>query len=274
METFLAILVDQQSIERLGLSLVVSSARPLGFIALFPILALYNLPRGLMMSGVSFGLAVPVMPMIFADAAVFPDLDIIDASLLFAKELVIGALTMLPFALPFWAASVAGAVVEQTSGLGAATEGKEFGGAFSDLFFWILVAILFTAGGFYQLLLEQFYNSYLVWPVFSLAPQATAELWLYLMGMLDTVMMFAWMMALPLLGLFFLIDTVTGLAYRYTPQFNPMMESSGYKVVAITIALIPFCMIFLQSGMQFLVSMKAGLAELQGLVTLERMEVP
>lgn len=138
--------------------------RPLGLTLLFPLLNTRSLGTALIRNGVLLALMVPVLPVVYEQAAQLRGWGWLQQ---LPGELLIGVILGFCAAIPFWAVDMAGFLIDTLRG---ATMGAVYNPAmamqtslFGLLFNQFLCALFFLGGGI-NLLLSALYDSYRAFP--------------------------------------------------------------------------------------------------------------
>ncbi|CAJ0993999.1 EscT/YscT/HrcT family type III secretion system export apparatus protein [Sodalis praecaptivus] len=138
--------------------------RPLGLTLLFPLLNTRSLGTALIRNSVLLALMVPVLPLVYEQAAQLRGWGWLQQ---LPGELLIGVILGFCAAIPFWAVDMAGFLIDTLRG---ATMGSVYNPAmamqtslFGLLFSQFLCALFFLGGGI-NLLLSALYNSYRAFP--------------------------------------------------------------------------------------------------------------
>lgn len=206
--------------------------------AITPFLSYLGL-RGLLRIVVSGALAIPAI-LGLPDALLAARPDALTLLSLVLKEAVIGVALGLLMGLPFWAAEMAGAAIDQqrfavsaqTTAPDQRTETSVIG-----LFFGLLyLGYLISVDG-HLMLLEILYGSYQLWPALSLLPSAAPPMDLAL-GFLQSLMTLALLLAGPIIFLLLLSDLGVAAMARFAPQMNAMMLAMQVKSLLIAGAIL------------------------------------
>jgi type III secretion protein T len=198
----------------------IAMARATGIVIMTPVFARLGL-TGLLRTGVAFVISLPILgtalPLIH-DATPLVLLGIS------AKELLLGVLLGLALGVPFWAAEMAGELIDLQRGSTMAQlidpSGSQESSVTATLLHVIMLAMFFQSGGFH-LLLEIFYDSYRWWNVASPLPVLAADTPLAIVGLLDRVahagVIMAGPLAIAVLG--------TDIAMAYLARMSPRLHT-------------------------------------------------
>ncbi|MCF3641592.1 flagellar biosynthetic protein FliR [Rhizobium sp. TRM95111] len=169
-------LVSEQAAAPAAVAL--GAGRALGITIIFPLFTLFNV-TGILRFGLAIGLSAPSVVHAYSvlSGGQTPWLEVAGLSL---KEIAFGALLGMGFGIPFWAAQAAGDMTDVYRGANAANLFDQVNSLettpLGSLLMSIALGIFVAAGGIVDLV-AIFYNSFALWPLFTLAP-TTANDWL------------------------------------------------------------------------------------------------
>lgn len=209
----------------------VAMGRAMGMIMLTPAFLRLGL-TGMIRSAVAFAIALPVVPAVFLslDAAALPSA--LDLAGLVVKEMAVGAVIGLVFGIPFWAAEMAGELVDLQRGstmsqlVDPLSSGES--SVTATLFSVCLIALFFMSGGF-LFLLEGFYHSYALWPAERFLPLMTGAGAEALLGVLDRIMQIAVVLIGPVVIVILVVDVMLAFLSRMAPQLHVFDLSMAVK---------------------------------------------
>ncbi|MBL6080029.1 type III secretion system export apparatus subunit SctT [Belnapia sp. T18] len=240
----------EDAIARLGPLLVVlflGVARTTTMLMVTPFLG-RGVLTGVARNGVVLGLTLPVLPRL--EAALPPGLDTGDVWLIAAlavKESVIGLLLGLPLAVLSWGIETAGVLIDNQRGSTSASSLDPATGNQASptgiMLAQLYTVWLFVSGGFLALL-DLLYRSHLVWPAWQFLPALGAEFPRHMLGMLDSVMMLALLMAGPAIAVMFLSEAGLALVSRFAPQLQvfflamPVKSAVGLLALALSLGIL------------------------------------
>lgn len=197
-------------------------ARALGLVMITPAFNRLGL-TGLLRSAVAVVVAIPVAPSVFL---AFSSLDApspLMLSGLLVKELVIGLAIGLLFGIPFWAAEVAGELIDLQRGSTMAQLLDPLGigeASVTSTFLTVaLIALFFMTGGFIAML-DGFYRSYTLWPAQTLTPVLVESTALQLLHVLDRLMSIGVLMIAPVVIALLVADLLLAYLSRMAPQLH------------------------------------------------------
>ncbi|MGR4069519.1 type III secretion system export apparatus subunit SctT [Halomonas sp. LR3S48] len=218
----------------------IGMTRALGVILITPAFNRLGL-TGMIRSAVAVTIALPAIPFIFSALPSLGPLSAFGLAALLIKELMIGAVIGVVFGIPFWAAEVAGEVVDlqRASTMGQLLDpmGSTESGVTSTLLVVTLVALFFVSGGF-MIMLEGFYASYALWPVERFVPVLESRTALTMLDMLDQVMRVGVMMVAPLVIALLVADLMLAYLARMAPSLNVFSLSLAIKNLLFTFLML------------------------------------
>lgn len=200
----------------------VGVARALGMVLVTPAFNRLGL-TGMIRSAVAVTISIPLIVPLF-DAMVTADtLSSFSVAGMVIKELLIGVAIGLVFGVPFWAAEVAGELIDLQRGSTMAQIVDPMGatetGVTSTLLTITLLALFFITGGF-MLLLDGFYRSYALWPAVDFVPLMSETSAMALLGLLDQVMEIGVLMIAPLVIALLIADLMLAYVARMAPNLH------------------------------------------------------
>ncbi|RCS22713.1 EscT/YscT/HrcT family type III secretion system export apparatus protein [Phyllobacterium salinisoli] len=243
-------------------------SRALGVVVVTPAFTRLGL-TGLLRSGVAIAISVPVVPGIMSAMAEHRDLTSIIMTGLMIKEFVIGIIIGIAFGIPFWAAEVAGDLVDLQRGSTSAQLVDPLAineaSISATLFSISLVALFFMSGGF-LLLLDGFYRSYDLWPIASFTPVMGSEAVSALLGALDRIMQIALLLIAPVVLAILIADLMLAYLSRLSPQLHVFDLSLAIKNLL-------FCVLILLYAMFLVPLMLSQIGDMSGTFDMLRMTV-
>nr|WP_280517797.1 type III secretion system export apparatus subunit SctT [Falsirhodobacter halotolerans] len=209
----------------------VGVARAMGMILLTPAFMRLGL-TGMIRSAVAFAVALPVVPAVFAglDGTALPSA--LDLAGLVMKEMAVGAVIGLLFGIPFWAAEMAGELVDLQRGstmsqlVDPSSAGES--SVTATLFTIALITLFFMSGGF-LFLLDGFYRSYAFWPADAFLPVTGGAGAQALLGLLDRIMQIAVALIAPVVIVILVVDVMLAFLSRMAPQLHVFDLSMAVK---------------------------------------------
>jgi type III secretion protein T len=193
-------------------------------LALFSVVPLFSkqaLP-GLLRIGVAASVAIFVVPSLVSDslARAHSSADLL--AIIF-KEVLIGFLLGFLISIPLWVFDLMGTYIDNQRGASIASSINPLTGHDSsplgELFSQAIITFLLISGG-YMLVLTAIYESYSIWPVFSLLPKITDETPLILLQQMDRLMRLTVLLSAPVIFSMFLAEIGLGLVSRFVPQLQ------------------------------------------------------
>jgi len=212
-------------------------------LAIFSVIPLFNrqaLP-GLLRVGVSFSIALFIIPSLEIDAftttrtttAIF---------LILLKEIIIGLMIGFIISLPLWALDITGVYVDNQRGASIASTINPLTGHDSsplgELFSQAGIVLLLISGGM-SMILTIIYDSYSLWPVYTLMPAFSENMPIVILDLMDRLMRLAILFSAPVIFSMFLAEVALGLVSRFVPQlqvfFLAMPIKSGIAMFVFSI---------------------------------------
>lgn len=227
----------------------VGVARALGMVLVTPAFNRLGL-TGLIRSAVAVTISIPLIVPLFDAMVNAEHLTSFTVTGMVIKELLIGVVIGLVFGVPFWAAEVAGELIDLQRGSTMAQildpMGATESGVTATLMTITLLALFFITGGF-MLLLGGFYRSYSLWPAVDFTPLMSEASAMALLGLLDKVMQIGVLMIAPLVIALLVADLMLAYLARMAPNLHVFDLSLPIKnllfaflMVIYVIFLIPF----------------------------------
>lgn len=209
----------------------IAIARALGMIMLTPAFTRLGL-TGIIRSSVAFAISLPMIVPIFQQLAESGQPTSFDLAGLLIKEMVVGALIGLAFGIPFWAAEVAGDLIDLQRGstMSQLVDPLSAGetSVTATLLTISLLALFFMSGGFI-LLLDGFYRSYNLWPAASFSPVLDASAFVHILRVLDRVMQIGVLIIAPLTISILVVDIMMAFLSRMASQLHVFDLSLAVK---------------------------------------------
>ena len=179
-----------------------------------------------------------------------PYADTMDHSifLLLVKEAFVGFLLAIVVGIPFWIASVAGAIVDAQRGGGFSETVSPMSGDDTTalgIVFWLFIATAFFMSGGLMTMLSLLYDSFDLWPLLSLTPTIDFDRWDLILRMLDSIVVNAGLIVLPFATLMLLTDLALFYMSTFIPQLNvfsvslPIKSGIAAAVMVVYIRLVP-----------------------------------
>ncbi len=233
-------------------SVVLSVPRLMAFMLVAPVFASAVFPR-LLRIGIAIGLGAPIAAGVFHQLSQQPPQAQLTALVL--KEVVLGLLLGLALAAPLWAISSVGALTDNQRGANAAqqvtpfaqADASELGGAL-HLAFIVLLATSGTFATMYELLLQSFH----VWPVLQLTPDAIQFDFDLTASRIGEYMQHALLYAAPLIAIVLLVDFAFALMSVFAPQLQTYFASMPVKSLAALAILAIYLFALLSHGEGYL----------------------
>jgi type III secretion protein T len=217
-------------------------ARALGMIIITPAFNRLGL-TGMIRSAVAVVVSIPIAPDIFVALAGEQPPSTLMLMALLIKEMVIGVVIGLIFGIPFWAAEVAGELIDLQRGstmaqlLDPLSSGES--SVTSTLLSITLITLFFMSGGF-TLMLDGLYRSYQLWPVLAAAPTLGAGTVMEIVGVLDKVMQTGVLMIAPVVIAILTADLLLAYLARMAPQLHVFDLSLSVKNLLFSFLMVVY----------------------------------
>ncbi|MCA1489881.1 type III secretion system export apparatus subunit SctT [Ensifer sp. NBAIM29] len=245
----------------------IAMARALGMIVVTPAFVRLGL-TGLIRSGVAIAIALPLIPSFTATLAEGQSLSTLTMTGLILKEIILGLIIGVVLGIPFWAAEVAGDLVDLQRGSTSAqlvdplqvTE-TSIAGTF---FVLTLVALFFQSGGF-SLLADTYYRSYEIWPVTSFSPNLGSGAAEAVLAILDRVMQIGVLLIAPIVLALLIADLMLAYLSRMSPQLHVFDLSLAIKNLLFAILIVLYINYLMQYMVAEFAILKEAPAMLRGL---------
>jgi type III secretion protein T len=204
---------------RLIACLCVVMARATGMMAVTPIFSRLGV-TGLLRTSMAVVISLPLLGDAYPRLAGMTGVHLV--GLLF-KECALGVLLGLALGIPFWAAEMAGEVIDLQRGSTMAQlvepAGSEQSSVMATLLHVLLLALFFAGGGF-LLLLAAFYGTYQWWPVDVAFPLLDPSTPTAVLGILDSIARAGVLMVGPLALVVLCADMVMAYLARMSPRLH------------------------------------------------------
>ncbi len=233
-----------------GVAYVISAARLLGFMQMFPLFSWVQMPQSLR-SVMSFVLATP---MAFALASQMEHYqgNSMQLMLLGIKEFALGAVLGLSLALPFFAAQAAGDTIDFYRGASQVNISDPVNAAettISGTMFLLTSLAIFLVSGGMELLLGAVYKSYQVWPVLQLAPKTGVDSFMTLTAGVMVLLQLALLLAAPMIIILALADIFLVFATKSYKQLQIFELSNSFKNL-LYMVFMPMYILFFWSNIE------------------------
>ncbi|MEM9785999.1 MAG: flagellar biosynthetic protein FliR [Pseudomonadota bacterium] len=234
-------LVAAHGIEEVYPVLLVALLRPLGL--LFGFTAFnwaFGTGRTLRIS-VAVALGLPTLAVTVHELEpLIADVTIAQIALLTPKELGIGFLLGFLASLPFFALRYAGTIVATYKGEADGGFGDPVDGTMESVavLFQLIGLAAFAYGGGLWLTTANLYQSYGIWPLYSVFPRLNADAVGTLFSILIDTMLIAIRTAVPLLAILVFVDFTLAVAARIGRRFR-LFDYSFLAKNLITLLLLP-----------------------------------
>ncbi|MBD8680233.1 type III secretion system export apparatus subunit SctT [Pseudomonas sp. CFBP 13719] len=217
-------------------------ARALGMIIITPAFNRLGL-TGMIRSAVAVVVSIPIAPDIFIALAGEQAPSTLMLMALLIKEMIIGVVIGLIFGIPFWAAEVAGELIDLQRGstmaqlLDPLSSGES--SVTSTLLSITLITLFFMSGGF-TLMLDGLYRSYQLWPALAAAPALGEHSVMEIVGVLDKVMQTGVLMIAPVVIAILTADLLLAYLARMAPQLHVFDLSLSVKNLLFSFLMVVY----------------------------------
>ncbi|MGC2778997.1 MAG: type III secretion system export apparatus subunit SctT [Bradyrhizobium sp.] len=202
-------------------AMALATARPMTLVLVLPVFVRLGI-SGLIRSAFVIAIALPVAPMLIGALPPSGTASLRLVSLVF-KESFVGLVLGLFLSIPFWAAQVAGDLIDfqrqapdaQLQDPNSMTEAS-----ISGTLFLLLIIALFVAADGFRTVTGSLYDSYGIWPILALLPKLDGHAALLVLHLLDQMLLLAFVLAFPVLVTMFLAMMTLMLIARFAPQLN------------------------------------------------------
>lgn len=215
------------------------AARALGITIIFPLFTLFNV-TGILRFGLAIGLSAPSVAHAYVvlSAGATPWLDVAVLSL---KELAFGALLGMGFGLPFWAAQAAGDMTDVYRGANAANLFDQINSLettpLGSLLMSIALGIFVAAGGVVDLV-AIFYQSFRLWPLFTLPPVPDLDWLTAVIESFARLFRIGALLASPFIVVMCVVELSLAFVSRSARQFPLNDGVSTFKNLAVVLVLV------------------------------------
>lgn len=241
-------------------------ARWMGLTLIMPVFARTGL-TGLVRGGFAFAMAVPLLPMgIGTIAGLERSSALVVLVTLTFKEWMIGLALGLLLGVPFWAAEMAGELLDVQRGMaGNGSQADPLGmnnAAVLGTFFAIVSVALFLAAGGVDIIAASVYDSYQLWPMAALAPTLGAGSVEIFVGLLQKMMVIGLSIAAPLVITTLASDILLGFIGRLAPSLNSYQMGAALKSLILATLLPLYARFFLDDITGTVFQLKNAILEL------------
>ncbi|WP_226502282.1 type III secretion system export apparatus subunit SctT [Pseudomonas sp. MWU16-30317] len=199
-----------------------AASRAMGLVMVTPAFNRLGL-TGMIRTCVALAVSVPMLLPVFQAFTAMPEHNGFFIAGLMVKEFLIGVLIGLLFGIPFWAAEMAGELVDLQRGstmqqlLDPSGSGES--SVMATLLTVMLITLFFMSGGFIMMV-GGYYHSYQLWPVTAFTPLFASSALMAILSILDQVMRIGVLMVSPLLIAMLITDLMLAYLSRMAPNFH------------------------------------------------------
>jgi type III secretion protein T len=178
-----------------------------------------------------FSLTLFVYPILHREF-INPDISLGLIVMLCTKELLIGLILGFLASFIFFVVEGVGNLIDVQRGASSASLFSAFNESqttvMADFFVQIVLLLFFITGGF-LFLLQLLYESYRMWPVFSLFPMFNGGVAAFFVQLTSDYANIVFALVGPILFALFLAEFGLGMVNRFAPQLNVFFLSMGIK---------------------------------------------
>ncbi|PVZ12541.1 MULTISPECIES: type III secretion system export apparatus subunit SctT [unclassified Pseudomonas] len=223
-------------------SAALACARATGLVLVTPAFNRLGL-TGMIRACVAVAISVPMFFPIYEGFTTLSQHGGIFIAGLLIKEMLIGVLVGLLFGIPFWAAEVAGELVDLQRGSTMAQLvdplGANESGVMATLLVVTIVALFFMSGGFI-LMVDGYYHSYQLWPAMAFTPIFAEHALTAVLSILDQVMHVGVLMVAPLVIALLATDLMLAYLSRMASNFHIFDLSLPVKNLFFTLLMVVY----------------------------------
>ncbi len=195
--------------------------RLLALFSVVPIFSKQALP-GLLRIGVAASVAIFLVPNLVNESLQHAHTSANLLAIIF-KEVFIGFLMGFLISIPLWVFDLMGTYIDNQRGASIASSINPLTGHDSsplgELFSQAIITFLLISGG-YMLILTAIYESFVLWPVFSILPKLNDDTPIILLQQMDRLMSLTVLLSAPVIFSMFLAEIGLGLVSRFVPQLQ------------------------------------------------------
>ncbi|MBD9524743.1 type III secretion system export apparatus subunit SctT [Ensifer sp. ENS02] len=213
-------------------------SRALGVVLVMPFFVRLGL-TGVLRFGVALAFCMPVMPTLNANVAA--DMASVMVAVLTIKELALGIVIGVVLGVPFWAAEIAGDLIDLQRGSTAAQlvdPSSVTESSITATFFTLATMLVFVSSGGLTMLLESFYKSYAIWPIMAFSPLLAEHSGVMLLATLDRILEVAILLIAPLVLALLVADIMLAFLSRIAPQLHVFDLSMSVKNLLFSLLIV------------------------------------
>lgn len=246
-----------------------AASRAMGVVIIIPAFNRLGL-TGMIRGCVAVAISVPMILPVFTAFTSMPEHSGFFLAGLMVKELLIGLLIGLLFGIPFWAAEVAGELIDLQRG--STMEqlvdplGQGEASVMATLFTVMLIALFFMSGGFI-LMVGGYYHSYQLWPVTEFTPLFSSVALMSILAILDQVMRIGVLMVAPLLVAMLITDLMLAYLSRMAPSLHIFDLSLPVKNLFFAVLMVVYISFLIPVMIDQLAQFRGTVEVLKGLAS-------
>lgn len=213
-------------------------ARAMGLVLVMPFFVRLGV-SGLVRAGVALAFCLPIFPALNATLGAEPAT--VSTALLAMKELLVGIIIGIAFGVPFWAAEIAGDLLDLQRGSTAAQlvdASSITESSINATFFSLAAMLIFVSSGGLLVVLEGLYQSYAIWPAATFSPVLGAQSVTLVLATLDRVLHTAMLLIAPLVLALLVADIMLAFLSRIAPQLHVFDLSLSIKNLLFSLLVV------------------------------------
>ncbi len=222
---------------------------------------------------VAVTIAVPMFVPVFGAFTALPEHGSFFLVGLMIKEMLIGLLIGLLFGIPFWAAEVAGELIDLQRGSTTAqlvdplSSGES--SVMATLLTVMLIALFFMSGGFIMMV-DGYYHSYQLWPATAFTPLFASSALMAVLSILDQVMRMGVVMGSPLIICLLATDLMLAYLSRMAPSLHIFDRSLPVKNLFFSVLMVIYISFLISVMIDQLAKFRGTVELLKALLVTER----
>lgn len=252
-------------------SAALAACRAMGMVIVTPVFNRLGL-TGMIRGCVAVAISIPMCLPVFEALNALPEHGSLFLAGLMIKELLIGLLIGLLFGIPFWAAEVAGELIDLQRGSTMAqlidplSTGES--SVMATLLSVMLITLFFMSGGF-VMMADGYYHSYQLWPVTTFTPIFASSALLAVLAILDQIMRIGVLMISPLIISLLITDMMLAYLSRMAPSLHIFDLSLPVKNLFFSILMVIYIGFLIPLMLDQLAEFRGTVALLKTLVGKE-----
>lgn len=215
--------------------------------------------------GVATGCILPVIETILPEEK-GNAITLMILTLMVIKEVFIGLLIGYALCVPFWAAQIAGNLIDQQRGASNVLRRDSIIGAqstpYGSMLYYLTVVIFFSCGGLKEII-AAIYESFSMWPINRFIPALDSSLVDFGCRLFEHQFRLGVLLGAPAVVICFIVDLGMGLMNRVTAQLNVYMLAMPIKsgMSTLMVLFLLFAFVFVVKRKLFPVGNILGMME-------------